>query len=110
MLERVGPIAYRLALPPELAQIHNVFHVLILRRYRSDPSHVLSRQLVELREDLSFEEEPVEILSREEKVLRNKTIPLVKVEWQYHNTEEVTWEREDDIRARYPHLFSPLGT
>ncbi|WCJ39071.1 Transposon Tf2-6 polyprotein [Euphorbia peplus] len=107
ILERVGPVAYRLALPPELSKIHDVFHVSMLRRYRSDPSHVLEKQPVELREDLTYEEEPVEILAREEKVLRNKIIPLVKVLWRNHSREEATWEREEDIRSRYPHLFPP---
>ena len=58
----MGPVAYRLALPPEFEKIHNVFHVSMLRRYRSDPSHVVS-EVIELRPDLTYEEEPVEILA-----------------------------------------------
>ena len=72
-------MAYKLALPPELEKIHNVFHVSMLRRYRSDPSHVVSSEAIELRPDLTYEEEPVEILAREVKELRKKRIPLVKV-------------------------------
>ena len=72
VIEKVGPVAYRLALPPELEKIHNVFHVSMLRRYRSDPSHVVSSETIELRPDLKYEEEPVEILAREMKELRNK--------------------------------------
>ena len=64
VIEKVGPVAYRLALPPELEKIHNVFHVSMLRRYRSDPSHVASSEAVELRSDLTDEEELVEILAR----------------------------------------------
>ena len=77
--EKVGSVAYRLALPPELEKIHNVFHVSMLRRYRSNPSHVVSSETIELRLDLMYEEEPVEILAREVKELRNKKILLVKV-------------------------------
>ena len=79
VIEKVGPVAYRLALPPDLEMIHNVFHVSMLRRYRSDPSHVVSSETIELRPDLTYVEEPVEILAREVKELRNKNIPPVKV-------------------------------
>ena len=78
VIEKVGPVAYRLALPPGLEKIHDVFHVSMLRRYRSDPSHVISLETIELRPDLTYEEEPVEILAREVKELRNKKISLVK--------------------------------
>ena len=72
VMEKVGPVAYRLALPPELENIHNLFHVSMLRRYRSDTSHVVSSETIELRLDLMYEEEPVEILAREGKELRKK--------------------------------------
>ena len=79
VIEKVGPVAYRLALPSDLEKIHNVFHVSMLRRYQSDPSHVVSSETIELRSDLTNEEEPVEILAQEVKELRNKQISLVKV-------------------------------
>ena len=59
VIEKVGLVAYRLALPPELEKIHNVFHISMLKRYRSDPSHVVSSEIIELRPDLTYEEEPV---------------------------------------------------
>ena len=90
VIEKVGPVAYRLALPLDLEKIHNVFHVSMLRRYRSDSSHVVSVETIELRPDLTYEEEPVEILAREVKELRNKKISLVKVLWRNHKTEEAT--------------------
>ena len=77
VIEKVGQVAYRLALPLELEKIHNVFHVSIVRRYRSYPSLVVSSKIIELRLDLTYEEEPVEILARGVKELRNKRIPLV---------------------------------
>ena len=90
MIEKVSLVAYRLALPPEMENIQNVFHVSMLRRYRSDPSHVVSSETIELRPDFTYEEEPMEILARGVKELRNKKILLVKVLWRNHKTEEVT--------------------
>ncbi|KAH9705011.1 Endonuclease [Citrus sinensis] len=84
IVERIGPLAYRLALPPELSRIHDVFHVSMLRKYVYDPSHVLSRQPIELKEDLSYEEVPVEILEQKHQVLRSRTILLIKVLWRNH--------------------------
>ncbi|KAJ4710029.1 Retrotransposon protein, putative, Ty3-gypsy subclass [Melia azedarach] len=105
IIERIGEVAYRLALPPELSRIHDVFHVSMLRKYISDPSHILDSQPAQLEENLTYEEEAVQILDSREQQLRNKTIPLVKVLWRNHNVEEATWEREDQMRAKYPHLF-----
>ena len=90
VIEKVGLVAYRLALPPDLETIHNVFHVSMLRRYRLDPSHVVSSETIELRPDLTYEEEPMEILAQEVKELRNKKILLIKVLWRNHKTEEDT--------------------
>ncbi|KAL5758805.1 hypothetical protein ACOSP7_021416 [Xanthoceras sorbifolium] len=101
----MGPVAYRLALPPELEKIHNVFHVSMLKRYRSDPSHRVQAESIEIRPDLTYEEEPVQILDREIKELRNKRVPLVKVLWRNHNVEEATWESEETMRQQYPQLF-----
>ena len=102
----MGPVAYRLALPPELEKIHNVFHVSMLRRYMSNPSHVVSLETIELKPDLTYEEELIEILAREVKELRNKRILLVKVLWRNHKTKEATWESEEVMRHQYPQLFN----
>ena len=101
ILERVGLVAYRLALPPELAKLHNVFHVSIMRRYKSDESHVLPVQEVQVQLDLSYNEESKAILAREVKQLRNKKVPLVKVLWKHHGREEATWEPEATMKAQY---------
>ena len=98
IVERIGPVAYRLDLPEELSQVYNVFHISMLRKYIPDPSQVLETPEIELRDDLSYEEQPMLILGREEKELRNKTISLVKVLWRNHLVEEATWEREDQMR------------
>ncbi|KAL0458155.1 UNVERIFIED_CONTAM: Transposon Tf2-11 polyprotein [Sesamum latifolium] len=105
ILERVGPLAYRLALPVELSQIHDVFHVSMLRRYRSDPSHILREPEIEISEGLTYVEEPTEILDRSIKRLRNKEIPMVKVKWSHHSPREATWEVEENMREKYPYLF-----
>ncbi|KAK5775641.1 hypothetical protein PVK06_043559 [Gossypium arboreum] len=105
ILKRVGPVAYQLELPSELDRIHDVFHVSMLRRYRSDPTHVVPVAEIEVRADLTFEEEPVQILDRDVKVLRRKSVPLVKVLWRNHGREEATWEPEEAMQQQYPHLF-----
>ena len=87
VIEKVGPVAYILALPPDLEKISNVFHVSKLRRYRSDPSHVVSSETIELILDLTYEEEPVEILAWKVKELQSKKILLVKLLWRNHKTE-----------------------
>ncbi|XP_028120060.1 uncharacterized protein LOC114317522 [Camellia sinensis] len=79
ILERIGLVAYRLALPPELSNVYNVFHVSMLRRYLRDPEHIVDYENLEVQENLSYEEQPVQILDHHNQVLRNKTIPLVKV-------------------------------
>ncbi|XP_048502768.2 uncharacterized protein LOC125498579 [Beta vulgaris subsp. vulgaris] len=105
ILSRVGEVAYELALPVELSKVHNVFHVSQLRKYIHDPSHVLSYEPLKIDETLTYEEKPLQILDHREKVLRQKTIPLVKVLWSNHGEEEATWEKESDMRDRYPQLF-----
>ncbi|KAA0025802.1 pol protein [Cucumis melo var. makuwa] len=105
ILERIGPVAYRLALPPSFSAVHDVLHVSMLRRYVADPTHVVDFEPLQISENLSYEEQPVEILAREVKKLHNREISLVKVLWRNHGIEEATWEREEDMRAQYPKLF-----
>ena len=109
ILERVGPLAYKLALPPELATIHNVFHVRMLRRYRSDPSYVLKDSEVEVSENLTYVEEPMTIMDYKVKQLRKRAIPMVKVIWKNHGIKDATWETEEKMRRDYPSLFPESG-
>ncbi|XP_030494773.2 uncharacterized protein LOC115710552 [Cannabis sativa] len=105
ILEKVGQVPYQLALPPSFSAVHNVFHVSMLRKYVSDPIHILSYEALELQPDLSYDEQPVQILDRKEKVLRSKTIALVKVLWRNSKVEEATWVLESDMRTQYLELF-----
>ena len=106
IVSKVGPIAYKLKLPLELSRIHDTFHVSMLRKYIPDLSHVLREQPVQLKENLTYEETPVQIVDRKEQVLRSKVISLVKVLWKNHEREVTTWEPEAQIRRQYPQLFS----
>nr|GEW16035.1 retrotransposon protein, putative, Ty3-gypsy subclass [Tanacetum cinerariifolium] len=99
ILDRVGEVCYRLALPPRLSHVHNVFHVSLLRGYNYHPYHVVQYPFDKIREDLSFAEEPEAILDRQEWVMRKKTIFLVKVLWKNHPEREATWENEKMMRT-----------
>ncbi|KAA0054091.1 pol protein [Cucumis melo var. makuwa] len=105
ILERIGPVAYHLALPPSFSAVHDVFHVSMLKRYVADPTHVVDFEPLQVSENLSYEEQPVEVLAREVKKLHSREIELVKALWHNHGVEEATCEREEDMRAQYPELF-----
>ena len=90
VLERIGTLAYRLALPPNLSHVYNVFHVSMLRKYEPDPTHVLNYEEVDVNDRVLYLEKPVRIKNKMEWVIRNKIIPIVKVIWEYHGTEDAT--------------------
>ena len=105
ILERIGTVAYRLALPPNMSGVHEVFHVSMLRKYTPDPAHVVGWGQIEVDIDGTFEEGPMCILDSRDRVLRHKIVRLVRVLWRNCGVEESTWEREDTMRAIYPFLF-----
>ena len=105
ILERIGELAYRLELPSKLSQLHDVFDIYMFRKYVLKSSHVIKHEQVEIQKYLTYSTEPIHILSREVKQLHSKMIPLVKVLWHNQYREEATWEREDEMRIRYPYLF-----
>ncbi|XP_073137715.1 uncharacterized protein [Henckelia pumila] len=105
ILDKVGTRAYRVALPPNLEGVHNVFHISMLRKYISNPSHVIRHEPVKWTPDLSYEEIPIQILDTQVRKLRNKEIKMVKVLWRNQLVEEATWETEQDMRSRYPEIF-----
>ena len=110
IIEKLNPAAYRLYLPIELEQVHNVFHISQLKKYILDPNHIIIAEPVEIVENLMYEECPIQILEYRVKKLRNKSIPLVKVLWTNHNSIEAAWETDEDIRSKYPNLFEVRTT
>ncbi|GJY85886.1 hypothetical protein Tco_0499912 [Tanacetum coccineum] len=105
ILSRVGPVAYKLELPRELQGIHNTFHVSNLKKCLSDEDLIIPLDEVRIDEKLHFIEEPIEIIDREVKQLKQSRIPIVKVRWNSSRGPEYTWEREDQMWKKYPHLF-----
>ena len=105
ILKRVGLVVYQIVLPPYLSNLHDVFHVSQLKKFIPDESHILQPETVQLRNDLTYQASPVQIVERSDKQLRGKVVRLVKVAWEPRGEEEHTWELEDKIKVDYPHLF-----
>src|SRR5688572_1569585 len=101
----MGKVAYELDLSNDLAMVHPVFHVSMLRKFIGVENTIVPLQDVTIEENLSYEELPVEILDKQVKRLRNKEIVSVKVLWRNQYVESDTWEAKEDIKNRYPHLF-----
>ncbi|XP_075096565.1 uncharacterized protein LOC107786335 [Nicotiana tabacum] len=105
ILRRIGHVAYELELPQELAAVHPVFHVSMLNKFMGDPSLMVPTEVIGVKDSLSYEEILVAILDRQIRKLRTKEISSVKVLWKNQKVEEATWEAEEDMKSRYPHLF-----
>ncbi|KAK9075551.1 hypothetical protein SSX86_003876 [Deinandra increscens subsp. villosa] len=110
IIGEVGPVAYRLQLPAELDGVHNVFHVSNLKKCLAEDTEIIPLEELEIDEHLRFIEQPVEIMGREEKALKRSKIPIVKVRWNSRHGPEYTWEREDQMKKKYPHLFEQTST
>ncbi|GKE92986.1 hypothetical protein Tco_1574081, partial [Tanacetum coccineum] len=108
ILERIGPVAYKLKLSEELSNIHSTFDVSNRKKCLSDESLIIPMKELRLDDKLNFVEEPVEIIDREVKQLKQSRIPIVNVRWNSKRGPEFTWEHEDQIRTKYPHLFSNI--
>ncbi|KAJ9553660.1 hypothetical protein OSB04_017705 [Centaurea solstitialis] len=102
--ERIRPVAYKLELPTELSAIHDTFHVSNLKKCLVDEETFVPLEDVQVNANLNFVEEPIEILDRKVKRLRQSKIPIVKVRWNTKRGPEYTWEQEDYIIHKYPHL------
>ncbi|GJV51275.1 hypothetical protein Tco_1447016 [Tanacetum coccineum] len=103
---RVGPMTYTLELPEELKGIHCTFHVSNIKKCLAEGDIVVSMDEIQLDDKLHMIEEPVEIIDREVKRLKQSRIPIVKVRWNSQRRPEFTWEREDQIKNKYPLLFT----
>nr|XP_016495444.1 PREDICTED: uncharacterized protein LOC107814523 [Nicotiana tabacum] len=106
IIRRIGRVAYKLDLPSELGAIHPVFHVSMLQKCIGDPSRIMPIEDIHIAEDLSYAEVPVAILDRQVRKLRTKEVASVKVLWRNNNIEEMTWEAEEEMRKKYPYLFT----
>ncbi|GJS43777.1 putative reverse transcriptase domain-containing protein [Tanacetum coccineum] len=106
IIERIGPVAYKLELPKKLCGIHNTFHVSNLKMCLAEENLIIPLKEIQLDDKFHFIEEPVEIMDREIKKLKQSCIPIVKVRWNSRRGSEFTWEREDFFRSKYPQLFS----
>ncbi|GJT17021.1 putative reverse transcriptase domain-containing protein [Tanacetum coccineum] len=106
--KEIGPMAYKLELPEDLSNVHSTFHISNLKKCLSDESLVIPMKELRLDDKLNFVEEPVEIMDREVKQLKQSRIPIIKVRWNSKRGPEFMWECEDQIRAKYPHLFSNI--
>ena len=108
IVRKIDKVAYELNLPPDLESVHPVFHVSMLRKCVGDPTRIVPVHDVQVTEKLTYEEIPIAILDRQVRRLRNKEVASVKVLWRNNNREEMTWEAEESMRSKYPHLFQPL--
>ncbi|GKF14240.1 hypothetical protein Tco_0055702, partial [Tanacetum coccineum] len=106
VLAKVGAVAYKLELPQELSRVHSTFHVSNLKKCYSDKPLAILLDGLHIDDKLRFLEEPVEIMDREVKRLKQSYIPIVKVRWNLRRGPEFTWEREDQFQKKYPHLFT----
>ncbi|GKA34020.1 hypothetical protein Tco_0720449 [Tanacetum coccineum] len=109
IIEKVGPIAYMLDLLEELNGVHDTFHVSNLKKCLAEPTLQVPLDEIQVDAKLNFMEEPVEILDKEFKKLKWCRIAIVKVWWNSKRGPEFTWEREDQMKLKYLHLFSDVS-
>ena len=105
ILERRGEVAYQLELPESLSGVHDVFHISQLRKCLRVPEEQVPVEEIVFKKGLTYEEHPVKILETAERVTRSRVIKMCKVQWHRYSEEEATWEREEDLREKYPELF-----
>ncbi|GJU66873.1 putative reverse transcriptase domain-containing protein [Tanacetum coccineum] len=110
IIEKVGPVAYQLDLPEELNDVHDTFHVSNLKKCLANPTLQVPLDEIQFDAKLNFMEEPVEILEKEFKKLKHSRIAIVKVRWNSKHGPEFTWEREDQMKLKYPHLFRDVSS
>ncbi|GKE48697.1 putative reverse transcriptase domain-containing protein [Tanacetum coccineum] len=111
IIAKVGTLAYRLELPELLSRVHSTFHVSNLKKCFIDEPQAIPLDEIQIDDKLHFIEEPVEIMDREVKRMKQSRIPIVKVRWNSRRGPEFTWEREDQMKKKYPHLFvNPSST
>ena len=105
IFRRVGEMAYQLELPDSLSDVHNVFHISELKKCLRVPEEQLPMEELSVQGDLTYTEYPTKIIDTLARVTRNKVIKMCKVQWSHHGEDEATWEREEELRIEFPHLF-----
>jgi hypothetical protein len=105
ILGRVGAVAYRLELPPEMSDVHNVFHVSQLKQCFRVPEEQVPLEIMDLQPDLQYQERPIKILDVATRQTRRTIVRFCRVQWSNHTEAEATWEREDDLKKEFPYLF-----
>ncbi|GJT59481.1 putative reverse transcriptase domain-containing protein [Tanacetum coccineum] len=111
ILAKVGTLAYRLELPEQLSRVHITFHVSNLKKCFLDEPLAILLDEIQIDDKLNFIEKPVKIMDREVKWLKQSRIPIMKVRWNSRRGPEFSWEREDQMKKKYPHLFvNPWST
>ena len=93
-------------LPAHLSDVDNVFHISQLKKCLRVPEEQLPLDELNVEDDLTYIEYPTRIIETAERITRNKLIKMCKVQWSHHSEDEATWEREDELKAEFPQLFS----
>ena len=104
IIQRIGEVAYKLELPPEMSLVHPVFHVSMLKKVVGDPTLIVPVETIEVNKKLTYEEIPISMIDSQVRKLRNKEITSVKVLWRNQQVQEATWEAEEEIKKKYPYL------
>jgi hypothetical protein len=107
ILEKCGTVAYKLDLSTSLVGVHDIFHVLQLKKCLKEPMDVVLPEVTPLEVDLSYPEHPIKVLDQKDRVMRWKTIKFFKIQWSNHSKEEATWESEDFLYSRHPDFVLP---
>jgi hypothetical protein len=102
IIEICGPVAYRLQLPPQLAAIHDVFHVSQHRKCIKTLTEIIESQTIDIQPDISYVEYPIKVLDAKERSTRRETIKMYKIQWNHHTEEEATWETESYLQHNFP--------
>jgi hypothetical protein len=105
ILKKRGEVAYQLELPPQLSDMHDVFHVSQLKKCLCLPEEQMPKEDLDAKDDLSYQEYPIKILETSKGVTQNKKIKTCKVQWSHHTEEEATWEWEEELKAEFPNFF-----
>ena len=106
IVEKCGPVAYRLDLPANLSAIHNIFHVSQLRKCLRVPTETVDSDSIQLESDLTYPEHPIKIIDRKDRVTRRTTNSFYRVQWSNHSKDEATWEKEEFLRSKYPDFLN----